>query len=203
MSILSASLRSVIWMARSICPLLTTRVGMNLDSIWVWSRPFLFSFTTYGIGNVSVLFTLRLGGILFLPTIYELWGWGYGKLDRLAYLVSFIFSYMFFFNYVCPVIFFALLSTRSFSGTHITCRIAVRYGDFGQTLYFDTLSLWLRLPSGKLFCCWESNGQRGTWNITALGFQIIYVITIHLLQSFLFSCSLLHSHLLEQNRKIA
>lgn len=38
----------------------------------------------------------------------------------------------------CFVSFFL---TFQVSGVHSTCRIAVRYGDFGQTLYFDTLSL--------------------------------------------------------------
>ena len=57
------------------------------------------------------------------------------------------------------------------SGVHSICHISVWYEDSGQTLYFDTLSLWSRLPSGNLFC-WRSTGKKGTRQIMALGIPL-------------------------------
>jgi hypothetical protein len=72
---------------------------------------------------------------------------------------------------MCLMFFFSPFLTFHVPGVHSTCHIAVRYEDSGRTLYFDTLSLWSRLPSGNSFRG-KSTGKRGTRQIMALGIPL-------------------------------
>lgn len=76
-------------------------------------------------------------------------------------------------------------------------------GDFGPTLYFDTLSLWSRLPSGNLLL--ESNTQKGYTTNYGIGNPIESFLWFTLLCDF-FSLSpgctfLLHRVPLDKTRE--